>query len=258
MAGKRPFIVIVPGASQNPAHYGYLSHLLQLAGYPVFTALLPSVGAAGKVSVDDDAEYIRNNMLLPVLDFEEHDVILVMHSYSSAPGSAAAKGLGKAERAAQGKNTSIIGQIYLAALLPHGGDGKDIVGTFGGQYPPHIRPDAPANLLRCDDRVPPLYQDVPAELANVIAVSAMAQGMTSFTTPVPPASWKSEEYKGRVAFIRTLKDAAIPLPVQQMMIDGTGVEWIIKDIDSGHSPQISQPEKLTELLVDLAKGFETQ
>jgi len=84
----------------------------------------------------------------------------------------------------------------------------------------------------------------------------MAQGMTSFTSPCPRATWDSEEYKGRVAFIRTLQDATIPLPVQQMMLDGTGAQWIVKDIDSGHSAQLSQPEKLTEILVELAKGFE--
>jgi hypothetical protein len=147
MAETRPFIVIVPGASQNPAHYGYLSHLLFQAGYPVFTALLPSVGAADKVSVQDDAEYIRNKMILPVLDYEERDVVLLMHSYSSAPGSAAVTGLGKGERRKQGKKTAVIGQVYLAALLPKGGDEKDIVGTFGGNYPPHIRPDVSTTFV---------------------------------------------------------------------------------------------------------------
>jgi hypothetical protein len=125
----------------NPAHYGYLSHLLLLAGYPVYTALLLSVGSADQVSVQNDAKYIREKMILPVLDYEERDVVLLMHSYSSAPGSAAAGGLGRGERGAQGKKTAVIGQIYLAALLPKGGDEKDIVGTFGGSYPPHIRPD---------------------------------------------------------------------------------------------------------------------
>jgi hypothetical protein len=76
------------------------------------------------------------------------------------------------------------------------------------------------------------------------------------TSPCPRASWDSDEYKGRVAFIRTLNDAAIPLQIQQMLLDGTGVDWIVKDIESGHSPQISQPEKLTSILVELAKGFE--
>ena len=103
----------------------------------------------------------------------------------------------------------------------------------------------------------PLYQDVSVELAEPVAVSAMAQGMTSFTSPVPRASWDSEDYKGRVAFIRTVNDAAIPLAVQQMMLDGTGIKWIVKDIESGHSPQVSQPESLAKIVVDLAKSFES-
>lgn len=149
MASKRPFIVIVPGASQNPAHYGYLSHLLLSAGYPVFSALLPSVGAAGNVTVENDTEYIRNKMLIPVLDHEEHDVVLFMHSYSSVPGSAAVKGLSKSERAAQGKKTGVIGQIYLAAILTKGGDGNNLLGAFGGHYPPHITPyvSSPSSAL---------------------------------------------------------------------------------------------------------------
>jgi hypothetical protein len=81
--------------------------------------------------------------------------------------------------------------------------------------------------------------------------------MTSFTSPIPRASWDSDDYKGRIAFIRTINDAAIPVAVQQIMLDGTGVEWIIKDIDSGHSPQVAQPEKLANILVDMTKTFES-
>jgi hypothetical protein len=136
----RPCIVIVPGGSQNPAHYGYLSHLLLSAGYPVFSALLPSVGA-GNVTVEEDAEYIRNKMLLPMLDIENRDVILFTHSYSSVPGSAAAGGLGRGEREKAGKKTAVIGQVCMAAMLLKGGDEKTILETFGGRFPPHIRAD---------------------------------------------------------------------------------------------------------------------
>jgi hypothetical protein len=80
--------------------------------------------------------------------------------------------------------------------------------------------------------------------------------MTSFISPCPRATWDDDKYKGRVAFIRTLKDAAIPLPVQQHMIDATGVQFIIKDIESGHSPQLSQPEALSGILIAFAKEFE--
>lgn len=83
----------------------------------------------------------------------------------------------------------------------------------------------------------------------------MAQGMTSFTSPVPRATWDSAAYKGRVAYIRTTADATFPLQVQQMMIDGTGADWLVRDIDAAHSAQLSQPEKLTAILVELAGVF---
>jgi hypothetical protein len=120
METKTPFIVIVPGASQNPAHYACFTHLLLQAGYPVFSAVLPSVGAVNNVTVADDAKYIREKMLLPILDIEERDVILFMHSYSSAPGCAAAMGLGKGDRLKDEKETAVLGQICLAALLAKG------------------------------------------------------------------------------------------------------------------------------------------
>ncbi|ODH52292.1 hypothetical protein GX48_01610 [Paracoccidioides brasiliensis] len=257
MASKRPFFVIVPAGSQNPTHYGYLSHLLQLAGYPTYSALLPSVGASARVSVEDDATFIRDRMLLPILEFEEHDIILILHSYSGVPGSAAAQGLGKVERTMQGKKTGVIGQIHIASMLQKGGDGTDILTAAGGSFPPHIRPDPEANVLRCNDLISFLYQEVRKDLADAVAASTMVQGMTVFTSPCPRASWDSEEYKGRVAYIRALNDKSIPLSIQQMMIDKTGIEWIVRDMESDHSPQLSHADELTATLLELAKKFET-
>lgn len=140
-SSSRPVFVLVPGASQTPAAYGYLLHLLQCKGYGAFSALLPSVGATEQVSAADDAEYVRSRMLLPVLDIEQHNVIIISHSYSGIPASAAALGLGKADRAAEGKKTSVLGQIFIAAVVAKGGNGLDLVANFGGQMPPHIRVD---------------------------------------------------------------------------------------------------------------------
>ena len=138
---SRPVFVIVPGASQSPSHYGYLFHLLSGQGYPTLSSLLPSTGTGEKVTAQDDTDYVRSRLILPVLDIEKHDVILVMHSYSGLPGSAAALGLGKADRLAEGKTTSVIGQIFIISVLPRGGDGKDLVAGFGGQLPPHMGVD---------------------------------------------------------------------------------------------------------------------
>jgi hypothetical protein len=64
------------------------------------------------------------------------------------------------------------------------------------------------------------------------------------------------DYKGRIAYIRTVKDSGIPFEVQNMMIKGTGVEWIEKDIETGHSPQVVQPETLLEMFIELAEQWE--
>ncbi len=138
---SKPVFVLVPGAAQTPSHYAYLQHLLMSQGYGALSALLPTVGTSAPVTAEDDAEFIRSRMLLPVLDLEKHDVIMISHSYSGMPASAAARGLGKADRAAEGKTTSVLGQIFIASILPRGGDGKDVVATFGGQVPPHIQVD---------------------------------------------------------------------------------------------------------------------
>jgi hypothetical protein len=139
MVKDRPVIVLIPGASQSPSHYAHLIHLLQSQGWPTVSALLPSTGTYGTdVTAQSDADFVRNHMLLPVLDIEKHNIILLMHSYSGMPGSAAALGLGKAERATQGKSTAILGQIFISAMIPKGGDGEPIISLFGKQMPPHI------------------------------------------------------------------------------------------------------------------------
>ncbi|KAI0890978.1 hypothetical protein F4806DRAFT_484218 [Annulohypoxylon nitens] len=256
---SRTLFVVVPGASQSPSHYGYLLHLLQSKGYPTLSALLPSTGSSENVTAYDDTEYVLKRMLLPVLDVEKHNVILVTHSYSSIPGSAAAMGLSKAERTAQGKTTSVLGQIFISALLVAGGDGKDVVAAFGGHLPPHIGvgDGNHAGLLTCDDPAPPLYQDVAPKLVqDAIVMSTLCPSFASFHSPCPKASWSSEHYKGRIAYIRTVKDVGIPLEVQNMMLKGTGVEWIEKDIDTGHSPQIVQPETLLDMFIELTELWE--
>lgn len=85
--------------------------------------------------------YIRNRMILPILNNEKHDVIMVLHSYGGLPGGAAALGLSKKARWAQGKTTGVIGQIYYAALLQKGGDGTDVLTAVGGDLGPGFRPD---------------------------------------------------------------------------------------------------------------------
>lgn len=112
-----------------------------------------------------------------------------------------------------------------------------------------------ANLLRCDDPRPPLFGDLPSDLAAAAVQSCVSQGKTSFTSPCPGASWDSEAFKGRIAYIKTVNDQAVPYQAQNMMLQATGVEWITREIETGHSPQLAAPEKLADILVELAELF---
>lgn len=59
-----------------------------------------------------------------------------------------------------------------------------------------------------------------------------------------------------MAYIRTGQDRTIPAHVQQMLLVGSGVEWLVMDIDSGHNAQVSRPEELVGILVEVAEVFE--
>ncbi|KAL8677361.1 MAG: hypothetical protein Q9186_006196 [Xanthomendoza sp. 1 TL-2023] len=253
---SKPVFVLVPGSAQNPSHYAYLQHLLLSEGYGVLSALLPTVGTGADVTVEDDSEYVRSRMLLPILDIEKHDVIMISHSYGGLPASAAARGLGKSDRAAEGKTTSVLGQIFIAAILAKGGDGKDLVTAFGGQLPPHIQIDEQENLIKCEDPKPPLFHDVPSVLAHAAVMSCVNQSLTSFRSPCPAASWDTEAFKDRCAYIKTINDQAIPSEVQNMLLQGTGQEWITMDIETGHSAQLAAPDKLSKMIIEIAKKIE--
>ncbi|KAB8277587.1 Alpha/Beta hydrolase protein [Aspergillus minisclerotigenes] len=250
---KKPVFVLVPGASQNPAHYAHLLHLLQSAGYGATTGLLPSIGAQGEVTAADDADYVRNRLILPILDLADQNVILISHSYSGMPASAAARGLGPADRAAEGKTTSVVGQIFIATILPRGG--LSVIDSFGGHLPPHMYIDQEHNLLKCDDPKPPLFYDVEPTLADAATQTSLSQGLISFSSPCPEASWDTEAFRDRVAYVHTLKDHAVPYEAQVAMVQATGVKWITREVTAGHSVQLSAPEELTNIILELAEQF---
>ncbi|KAL8820634.1 MAG: hypothetical protein Q9223_001178 [Gallowayella weberi] len=252
----KPVFVLVPGAAHTPSHYAYLQHLLLSEGYGVLSALLPTVGTGASITVEDDAEYVRSRMLLPVLDIENRNVVMISHSYGGMPASAAAHGLSKTERAAEGKTTSVLGQIFIAAILARGGDGKDVVAMFGGQLPPHIQIDEKENLVKCEDPKPPVFHDLPPVLADAAVLSSISQSLTSFRSPCPAATWYTEAFKGRCAYIRTVNDRAVPYEVQNMMLQGSGQEWITRDIETGHSAQLAAPESLSSIIIEIASQLE--
>ena len=128
----RPSIVLVPGAWHSPEHFQELRRLLERNGYHTFSQRNPSCNskAPNDESAAKDTEFIRNQVLMPLLDAGK-TVVLAMHSYGGLPGAAAARGLSQRERHAAGQPGGILGLIFINALVAQ--DGRSLLSMLPGQ-----------------------------------------------------------------------------------------------------------------------------
>jgi len=72
--------------------------------------------------------------------------------------------------------------------------------------------------------------------------------MRVFDSSSPLPAWVFEGYAAKIAFIRCTADHALPLFLQNMIIENSGVKWNVKEIESSHSPFINQLQKVVEVL----------
>jgi pimeloyl-ACP methyl ester carboxylesterase len=137
MSVPKPTIVVIPGAWHSPSHFDRLLAFFHEADHPTVSLALPSLNpeTPKKIEVATDVAFIREKMLLPLLE-DGKDIVLVMHSYGGVPGGAAAKELSKSERSSQGQRGGIIGMIFIAAILT--GEGDSLLSLAGGQWPPWV------------------------------------------------------------------------------------------------------------------------
>lgn len=87
-------------------------------------------------------------------------------------------------------------------------------------------------------------------------MSCLDVSFTTFTSPVPRPSLLEPGYHGRLAYIKTTVDAALPIVAQDIFIQGSGAKMIIRDIEGPHCVQLSHTRKLRDIIVGLAKDFE--
>jgi len=251
MASVKPTIALIPGAWHTPTHYATFLSLLSSAGYPTTTIQLPSVGSSDPdaQSTSIDAAAVREKVLLPLLNSGK-DVVLVMHSYGGSPGSAAAKGLSKTERSSNGSGGGIIGLIYLAGLvIPKG---ASLLSSLpGAKFDPWVIVNEETGQLDVEDPANVFYHDVAPD-GQAAAISALKlQSRTALSTPSSAPAWPDEVYNGRRGYVVALQDHTIPTIAQQMMMKFSGVEWNVKEINTSHSPFVSQPEQLVKEVVEL-------
>lgn len=136
-----PVVVLVPGAFGTPAGYEKLLPYLNEAGISTHPGPYPSCDPADPLTANcpDDIASLRDNVLLPLIDDQQKDVVILAHSYGGVVAGGAAKNLDKQARKAQGQAGGVIGLIYVAGNITL--EGESLAEAVGGAYPPFIKVD---------------------------------------------------------------------------------------------------------------------
>ena len=135
----RPTILLIPGAWFPSSAYNSFLHAVRNAGYQTECASYPSLNPKDPRNTDTtaDTSFVIKNYLIPLIEIEQKDVVIVMHSYGGIPGSSAATGFGKAARQQRGRRGGVVGLVHSSGfVLPEGlscADGQ------GGSLPPWIK-----------------------------------------------------------------------------------------------------------------------
>ncbi|KAA6427401.1 MAG: hypothetical protein FRX49_02065 [Trebouxia sp. A1-2] len=205
--------------------------------------------------MSQDIMAVQQQILQPLID-KGQDVLLVAHSIAGYAGGAAALGLSKTAGTAAGKTGGILGVIFIAAFLSYR-DAKPFMKLTNGSWPPDFTVDEEKGVWMFAEPFKLYEPDVPNLLASeaVAALRPMSLRAVVDISPGLVTDWAKSVYKGRMAYIRCTKDAQVPVADQDLMLEKSGGEWIVRSMAAGHSPFLSYPAELAKTIVSLAEEF---
>lgn len=127
-------------------------------------------------------------------------------------------------------------------------------------FVPHI----PSNLiqgingvLRVNSAIETFYHDAPPAVQTHAAELIGTQSMMTMLTPSAQPAWATNEYDGRLVYIKCMDDRVLSPEVQEMMLVICGAKDKVRivEIMSSHSPWLSVPDTFEGILDGLAKEW---
>ncbi|PWI20520.1 alpha/beta hydrolase [Streptomyces sp. Act143] len=228
---QAPHLLLVHGAWHRSWCWRDLQDLLTERGWTSHTVDLPSVvaeDAHGRLpGLMDDARAVRE-----AIDAVEAPLVVVAHSYGGAPVTQAAVGAA---------NVSHL--VYVSAFALD--VGESLMTCFGGEQP---------DLTTVEGVIPvrenpgtTLYNDVPDDKRDAALARLLPQSALSFAEPVSRAAWHTVPS----SYVLCDDDQSLPPSYQEPFARRTGAAY---RLPSGHTPLLSMPDKLADLLEQIARG----
>ena len=236
----KPTVVLVHGGWDNSTGWNAVVDKLQRRGYPVIAPANPLRGLAS------DAEYVSS-----VLDTIEGPVVLVGHSYGGAVITNAAVG-----------HDNVDALVYIAGFAPDEGESLvQLVSMNPGSEigpntlitRPYPLPDGGQGVdlyLTSEGLRTAFAADVPRRVADQMHATQRPFSEAAFGSPSGTPAWETIPSWYLVAS----RDRAIPPATQRFMAERAGAHT--SEVRASHVPQISQPDRTVEVILEAAASVQ--
>jgi pimeloyl-ACP methyl ester carboxylesterase len=260
---KLPTLVFIHGSWHTPNCYIKLTKPLEEKHKLKCVAItLPSTLGDPAATFKDDLDVAREAISNETT--QGRDVVVVAHSYGGMVANSAIKGFAQPRDAAESSSATtstspteghVIGLILIASGFTL--TGMTFMDPFFGHPPPSWRVNKETGYAELV--TPPrelFYHDLPAEEADYWVSQLTTQSLKSLFEgrEVSYAGWMDVP----VWFIGTVEDRGLPVLAQRMAVGmaremGATVEH--RELQTSHSPFLSQPEETLGLVLEAVEAF---
>ncbi|THX06113.1 hypothetical protein D6D13_06753 [Aureobasidium pullulans] len=260
---SEPSIVLVPDAWHVSAHFSHVIEKLEDQGYVCLGVSLPTntrnpLVDGRLLGIEDDVEAIRA-AVTNQLD-TGNDVVVVTHSYSSIPGTAALTGLSLKARKTAGETNEVVGVVIISGfIIP---PDSTMLTIMGGQIPPQYLLETNTTLhFAGPGAINILYNDIDHNeaLKAVWQLEPQSYGVNTSIIPDQVAGITGIQ----VSYLLCEDDRAVPLVMQNAAVKTLREKGghVYKEIaKSGHSPFLKLPGETARFIrkaagEDIETGF---
>lgn len=254
-----PTLVLIPGSWHRSTCYDKVTKLLEVHHKLKCVAItLPSTTGNPEASFKDDMNAAQAAISNETR--QGRNVVVIAHSYGGLVGSSAIKGFTKPQDASVSQDPSptsgyVIGLILIATGFAI--TGLAFMDPFFGHPPPSWRVNSATGYAEIV--TPPrefFYHDLPADEADYWVSQLTTQSLKALFEggEYVYAGWRDVP----VWYIGTVEDQGLPVLVQRMQVGmaramGTSVEH--RELQTSHSPFLSQPELTAKIIAGAAEAF---
>ncbi|GAA1810350.1 alpha/beta hydrolase [Planosporangium flavigriseum] len=227
-------VVLVHGAWHGPWCWETLIPLLEARGLAVSTVDLPSSGPDVTALGDLDADVAT---VQAVLDAVPGPKVLVGHSYGGVPITQAAAG-----------RTDVEHLVYVCAFMLD--KGVSLYDAAGGEPVPWWRLSSDGAWMTPDTPEQVFYNDCDPEVTAAAVARLYPQSLSACKQPLTAAAWETIPSTYVVGNL----DGGLPQEVQEGMAAGRAGRVV--NLESGHSPFLSRPDELADVIAGCAAQAE--